>query len=222
MLNIAELTSGSTPWRNYYCPDAYLKGDTEFGLIESRSGSRLMALPEPFLEALLASLKHETGQAAEFVLFQCGYRWGKKFYRRFTTEVSEFYQKPLAQLEMIHFLQCLKQCWKTHGWGVFDLDLNHHQQGVLIAQIKHSTLAHVASQGRSCYLEAGLLSAFFSQLTGQDLDCIQTASVSEGAESNTFIIGLKDRLKPVKAWISEDQDHNTILTRLCPISTQHV
>ncbi len=217
MINIAELTSSPTLWRNYFSPDTYLKGDIEFGLIESRSGSRLVALPEPFLEALLASLKHETGQSAGFVLFQCGYRWGKNFYRRFAAEVSEFYQKPLAQLEMVHFLQCLKQCWLTHGWGCLELSIDHYQQGLLVAQVQYSASAQVASSEseQSCHLEAGILSAFFSQLTGQELNCCQTSCESQGNTVNTFIIGLAERLKPVNAWLLEGQDHETILSRLC-------
>jgi hypothetical protein len=66
-----------------------------------------------------------------------------------------------------------------------------------------------------CFVEAGILSAFFSQLTGQDLHCIQTACESLGAECNYFILGLFKRLKPAEAWIEEQQNHETILKRLC-------
>jgi predicted hydrocarbon binding protein len=218
MFDVAELSTQSLFWRNYFSFDAYVKGDTEFGLIENRSGSRLVALPEVLLQALVSTLKSETGQSAGLVLFKCGYRWGKKFYRRFNLEVSEFYQKPLAQMTMIQFVQCLKQCWKTHGWGLIEVDLNYHSQGFLAVQIQNSPLAQVAPSlpDRSGYLEAGILSAFFSQLTGRELQCLQTECESNGSSANQFIIGLAERLKPVEGWLSEGQDHRAILTRLCP------
>jgi hypothetical protein len=65
------------------------------------------------------------------------------------------------------------------------------------------------------FLEAGILTAFFCQLTGEDLHCEQTTCESLGAPKNTFILGLKDRLKPVSAWLTEGHDHATIMELLC-------
>ncbi len=70
-----------------------------------------------------------------------------------------------------------------------------------------------------CFVEAGILSAFFSQLTGQNLHCIQTACESMGAKSNYFILGLSTRLKPAEAWIEAGQNHSTIMTSLCGSKT---
>jgi hypothetical protein len=36
-----------------------------------------------------------------------------------------------------------------------------------------------------------------------------------GAETNTFIIGMKDRVKSVSAWLEEGHDHATIMELLC-------
>jgi hypothetical protein len=63
-------------------------------------------------------------------------------------------------------------------------------------------------------LEAGILSAFFSQLTGETLGCIQTSCESMGAEYNHFVIGLDERIKLAQAWLEEGQDHPTIMDRL--------
>jgi hypothetical protein len=35
-----------------------------------------------------------------------------------------------------------------------------------------------------------------------------------GADCNYFILGLSDRLKAVEGWLSENQDHQTIIERL--------
>ena len=56
---------------------------------------------------------------------------------------------------------------------------------------------------------------FFSQLTGQDLHCVQTTCESMGADRNHFVLGKQERVKPAEAWLDEKHDHATIMERLC-------
>jgi predicted hydrocarbon binding protein len=216
MIAVADLLKNQRLPGNYFAPDAYIKGDFESGLIENRRGDRLLALPETLIQGIYAGLENEIGQASGVVLFNCGRWWGKNYYARFVEEVSDYYGKAIAVMEMVELLQCLKQCWKTHGWGTFDLDLSYYQQGFLVVKLWNSPFAAVAPQGNrpACFLEAGILSAFFSQLTGRQLHCMQTTCESLGADCNHFILGLAGRLKPAEAWLEEEQDHETILDRL--------
>lgn len=218
MIAVADLLKDNYLPGNYFAPDAYVQGDYESGLIENRHGARLIALPETLLQGIYAGLERETGQASGIVMFNCGRWWGKNFYRRFVEEVSQYYRRPLAEMEMAEFLQCLKQCWKTHGWGIFELDIDFYQQGFLVVKVTNSAFAEAApKQGKSpaCFAEAGILSAFFSQLTGRDLHCIQTACESLGADSNTFVLGLRERIEAATAWVEAGQNHAKIMERLC-------
>lgn len=217
MIDVANLVEKSSFNGNYFSPDIYLQGDFEFGLLENRSGSRLLALPQPLIEALYATLDDELGPGSSVALFSCGRWWGQNFYQRFADELGEYYGKPLAQMNMIQFIQCLKECWKTHGWGVLDIDLKHYQNGFLVAQIFNSPFANVAPQNQypMCFLEAGILSAFFSKLTGEQLHCIQTTCESMGANSNYFVIGLAERLESVETWQKEGHNHDKIMELLC-------
>lgn len=219
MISVADLLNQEEKLPgNYYAADAYIQGDFESGLIENRRGDRLMALPETLIHGMYVGLEEELGQASGLVLFNCGRWWGKNFYTRFVEEVSEYYDTPLAQLEMVELLECLKQCWKTYGWGTFELDVSYYQQGFLVVKLNHSAFAEFVPEGNdqpTCHLEAGVLSAFFSQLTGQELHCIQTACESQGSDSNYFVVGLKQRLQSASAWLEEGQDHRTIMKRLC-------
>ena len=221
MIAIADLLKDERLPGNYFATDAYIKGDFEAGLIENRRGDRLLALPETLIQAIYAGIEKETGQAAGIVLFNCGRWWGKNFYARFVEEVSDYYGKALAEMEMVEFLQCLKQCWKTHGWGTFDFDMSYYQQGFLIVKIWNSPFAQQAPQGKqpACFLEAGILSAFLSQLTGRHLHCVQTSCESLKADCNRFILGLPERLKPVTAWLVEGQEHEIIMARLSRSNT---
>lgn len=218
MINIATLVKERSSLGNYFAPDAYVKGEFEFGLIENRSGSRLLALPHTLLQAIYTGLEQEVGQEGSgLVMFNCGRWWGKSFFKRFSEEVGEYYGKPIAQMEMVEFLQCVKQCWKTHGWGVIDIDFDFYQKGFLAVKVENSAFARVAPSGKQpmCFFEAGILSAFFSQLTGRNLHCVQTACESMGAECNFFILGLAERLESVEAWREEGHDHNKIMELLC-------
>ena len=216
MIEVAELIKDNSLRGNYFSPDAYVQGDFEFGLIENRQGSRLLALPEVLLQAIHTSLEDEVGSAAGLVLFNCGRWWGKNFYRRFSEELSNYYGKPLAQMEMVELLQSLKQCWKTHGWGILDLDMDYYQQGFLVIKVWHSAFAKTATPGDTpqCFLEAGIFSAFFSGLTGRNLHCIQTSCESMGADCNHFVVGLLERLQLIEAWLEEKKDHATIIENL--------
>jgi hypothetical protein len=221
MISVADLLKDQRLPGNYFAFDAYLKGDYEAGLLENRRGDRLLAVPETLIQAIYAGLEKETGQASGVVLANCGRWWGKNFYARFVEAVSEYYGKSLNEMEMVEFLQCLKQCWKTHGWGTFDLDMSYYQQGFIVVKIWKSPFAEQAPMGNRpmCFFEAGILSAFFSQLTGRELYCLQTTCESLGTDCNRFVIGLATRLKPAEAWLEEGQEHETIMNRLCSSQT---
>lgn len=217
MINVASLVEESSLKGNYFSHDAYLQGDFEFGLLENRSGSRLLALPQPLLEALYTTLEDELGAGSSIALFSCGRWWGKNFYQRFADELGEYYGKPLAEIDMIQFIQSLKECWKTHGWGTLDIDLKYYKNGFLVPKIVNSPFAQFAPKNLRfmCFLESGILSAFFSNLTGEDLHCIQTSCESMGDNSNSFVIGLADRIKPVTTWLEEGHDHEKVMDLLC-------
>jgi predicted hydrocarbon binding protein len=212
MIDIASLVEEELQG-NFFAPDAYVQGDFELGLIENRNGSRLIALPEVLIQAIYAGLEQEVGSATGVVLFNCGRWWGKIFYRRFSEELEGYYGKSLAQMEMAEFLQSFKECWKTHGWGVLEWDLNYYDHGFLVFKTTNSPFAEATSAGEKpvCFVEAGILSAFFSQLTGRELHCVQTSCESRGDECNHFVIGLTQRVKPAEAW---SDSHDTVVERL--------
>lgn len=217
MISVADLVREKPLKGNYFAPSAYVQGDFELGLLETRLGSRLIALPEVFLQGVYEGLNQELGQASGIVLFNCGKWWGKSFYRRFLEEVSEYYETPLAQMEMVEFLSCFKQCWKTHGWGVVDFNFDYYSQGFILVQTVNSPFAQAAppNQGFACQMEAGVLTSFFSQLTGESLLAVQTSCESMGADANYFIIGLEERMKSAKAWLEEGHNHDMVMNLLC-------
>ena len=122
---------------------------------------------------IYAGLEKETGQASRLVLLNCGRWWGKNFYIRFREELTEYYGTSLADMTLAEFLKCLQACWVTYGWGTIELDHSQQQRGVLVLKTRNSPFARQAIKGDrpACFLEAGVLGAFFGQLTGKDLSC---------------------------------------------------
>jgi predicted hydrocarbon binding protein len=216
MISVADLLTDSRVPGNYFAIDAYVRGDLEMGLLENRQGDRLLALPETLIQAIYSGLDKETGQATRLVLFNCGRWWGKNFYARFCEQLTSYYKIAPADMPMIEFLQALQQCWIVHGWGTIDLDQTYQNRGFLVVDIRNSPFAKHAPAWNQpvCFLEAGILSAFFSQLTGRDLHCIQTTCESMGADCNRFILGLPKRLEPAETMVT-NLDHHAIMQQLC-------
>lgn len=216
MISVADLLVDNRIPGNYFAVDAYVRGDLEMGLLENRQGDRLLALPETLIQGIYSGLDKETGQAAKLVLFNCGRWWGKNFYTRFCEELTDYYGTALSEMSMLEFMQCLQQCWITHGWGKIDLDQSHQHRGFLVIKIWNSPYARLAPQNNqpACHLEAGILSAFFSQLTGRELHCLQTSCESMGADCNHFILGLPKRLEPAETMVT-NLTHEDIMQQLC-------
>ena len=216
MISVEDLLADNRLPGNYFANDVYIRGTLEFGLLENRRGDRLLALPDTFLKAIVSGLNNETGQATWFVLRNCGFWWGKNFYARFCEELSEYHQKSVADLSMVEFTQALQECWRTSGWGNLQLNVKHHVQGFLVVEVRNSpfTVHSLQPNQPSGALEVGVLQAFFSQLSGRDLICVQTSCESLGADRNRFVLGLEDRLQPVEAWLQEGRSHDTIMQLL--------
>ncbi len=217
MISVADLLTNNRVPGNYFAIDAYVQGDLEMGLLENRRGDRLLALPHTLIQAIYSGLQKETGQASRLVLFNCGRWWGKNFYTRFHEELTDYYGIALANMSMMEFINSLQSCWVAYGWGTIELDQSHHQRGFLIVKTWGSPFASEAPKGElpTCFLEAGVLSSFFSQLTGRELHCVQTTCESLGADCNQFVIGLTKRLQPIELMVESHLDHDSIMQKLC-------
>jgi predicted hydrocarbon binding protein len=216
MISVADLLSDERLPSNYFASDVYVRGTLELGLLENRRGDRLLAIPDVMLRSIYAGLTTETGQAAGLVLRNCGRWWGKNFYARFCEELSDYQKKAVADLPMAEFIQALQECWRSHGWGLLQLNMDHQNYGFLVVEVQHSPFtAHVIQADKPAgALETGILQSFFSQLTGRDLSCVQTSCESLGADRNRFVLGLENRLQPALAGVEAGQPHDAIMSQL--------
>ncbi len=216
MISVAELVKENRIPANFFDYTAYVKGDLEIGMLENRRGDRLLAVPDTLISSLYAGLTKETGQASRLVLFNCGKWWGKNFYTRFTESLEEYYSQSLSEMDMITFIQSLKECWKTHGWGKFEFDPQYQSQGFIIIKTYNSPYIHkiAGNTQPTGYLESGILTSFFTRLTGRELLAAQISCESLGADCNTYVIGLPERLQIVESFLNEGLSAEVIMQRL--------
>jgi uncharacterized protein len=221
MISVADLVLTNRIPGNYYAKDTYVRGDLEMGLLENQRGDRLLALPHALIQGIYSGIEKETGDAGRLVLYNCGRWWGKHFFRRFRDELTDYYQQALVDMKMPVFLQALRNCWATYGWGKLTFDLSHQAQGFIIIQTRNSSFARNSSGDGTrpmCALEAGVLASFFGELAGRELDCCQVSCESMGADCNRFMIGLPDRLVATDALIEQQLPYQEIIDRLCQLA----
>ncbi|MFN3927481.1 MAG: V4R domain-containing protein [Pseudanabaenaceae cyanobacterium] len=216
-INVAELIKDRPLIANFFEYDAYVRGDLELGLLENRRGDRLIAIPDTLINALYEGLSKETGQAARLVMINCGKWWGKSFYNRFQQSLQDFYGITLQEMDMLTFVECLKEYWRTHGWGILEFDPEYRDRGLIVIRTYHSAFSRSlpGEQRPSCFLETGILTSFFSKLVGRDLLAVQTTCESLGADCNRFIIGIPERLAKVDDMVLQGMSHDGIVQSLC-------
>jgi hypothetical protein len=93
MIDINTLLKNRPLKGNYFAPDAYLQGDNEFGLLENRSGARLLAIPDTLLKGLFTALEEELGSGSGIALFSCGRSWGKSCVSEQNLHVAEAFTR---------------------------------------------------------------------------------------------------------------------------------
>ena len=227
---IAEYIPG-----NYFFPRTYVKSDAATGLLSTRQGNRLLAVPIVLLRSIHRSLQAEAGQAAPLALYTFGFGWGGTFYDRVRNELEAYYHTTIAQMGAMEFLINMRQLWAVHGLGLLTLDFRYRQQGLVLVTTENSTMATGSEVGTIAgsfpwhHLEAGFIAAWFSRWAGKDIRACaidwgtnmpshehQTLSQS-GEESlpyTQFLVGLPSKVEQAEQWVRQGERSVEILPKL--------
>lgn len=207
----------STRKGNYFAEGRYLKYDIAEGTIHSRRGTRICALTTDFLIGLRKAIIDECGGAAEEVMISCGVRWGRAFARRFSRDLEDHFESRIDELTVATLESCAVEAFSHHGFGKLDIDWSRHDIGLILVSIGtpiYGDLLGQADQPVDSVL-SGVLAGFFSELTGEDLGCIQTQCVACGDAESRFVIGLSGRLD----LIPEGTSHDKVVEHLATSTT---
>jgi predicted hydrocarbon binding protein len=206
---------------SYYAEGAWVRTDPARGVARSRQGTRMVSLTSDFLLGFRKAIEDECGPAAPLVFKSAGRKWGLLFAKRFEKEMSEFYGKPLREFPLAVFQACFVEMASHHGWGRLSLDLSLHGKGLILVRLDHAVMAELVDTSDAPVdgLLAGILAGIFAHLSGEDLDCVQTACAARGDATSRFVVGLRERLAPVDEWIAQGATHDDVVARLAAAAT---
>jgi uncharacterized protein len=178
---------------NCFNPKSYVKSHPASGLLSTRYGDRLIAVPEVLLRSIPKILRVEAGEASYLALYTCGQNWGKTFCDRMMQDLVKYYHQPILATIATEFFAHVQSAWAVHGLGKPTIDFSLAPRGLLVVTIEHSGIAsgNTVEENpsyRSFSLEAGFLAGWFSALTNQDL---RTCAIDwrEAPISIQFLVG---------------------------------
>lgn len=217
---------------NYFAPRTYIKSQPETGLLETRQGNRLLAIPEVLLRSIHKALREETGEATPFALYTFGFWWGGAFYDRLRDEIEQYYQRAIPQMNALEFLVMMRQIWETHGFGRLNLDFNHRKLGLIKIQVDYATMqlgteiGLKENQPPSYHLEAGFIAAWFSRWAGKsiracavDLPKDKDEAIAEAAQTTYFLVGLAPKIEQAEMWVKQGLSCTEIIDKF--LTTAH-
>jgi uncharacterized protein len=187
---------------NCFNPKSYVKSHPASGLLATRHGDRLIAVPEALLRSIPKILRVEAGEASYLALYTFGDNWGKTFGNRMVQDMVKYYRRSILDTIATEFFANVQSVWAVHGLGKPSIDFMLADRGLLIVTIENSGIAggmtvEENSTSRSFSLEAGFLSGWFSTITGKQLRAC-ASNWSEAPNSLQFLVGSTTHIESIE------------------------
>ncbi|MDX2177314.1 MAG: hypothetical protein SF028_12680 [Candidatus Sumerlaeia bacterium] len=204
---------------NLFEPSDYFELDVRGGVMRNRFGAKCCSLSGHFLRGLYIALQHEAGPAWRAILKSCGESWGAKYAQRFVRETGQFYSQSLDEMPMARFDALLRENFATHGWGRLAPDYSRLNAGVIVVEVANPVLTEALgiAEPRVEVLLEGVLKALYSEVTGQPLECVETAAAAQGAPASLFLLAHKDRMKDAARMADDGKPHADILAHVLAV-----
>ncbi|WP_242018483.1 hypothetical protein [Pseudanabaena sp. FACHB-1998] len=229
---VKPMISSSIP-SNYFSPRFYVKSDPATGLMSTRQGDRLVAVPDFLLRSIHRALQSEAGQAGTLALYTFGFSWGGSFYDHIRGEIESYQGKTIMLTNAVEFFATMRQLWTVHGMGNISIDFSHRQHGLIVVTTENSILTTGSEIGLQSsnlpwhQLQAGFIAAWFSRWAGKDIRACATdwtEPVSESPEGidsqdmqeshTTFLVGSASKIQKVEPWIKQGMRTAAIIEKL--------
>ncbi len=209
---------------NYFADPEFFRTDVTKGVTRTPTGTRICTLPSDFLLGLRDAVIYECGRSYRSVLKAAGKRWGLQFAKRLERELTSFYQSAFRDMQPGLVRTCLAEAFNAHGYGRLTLELLIEDAEFTVAEVRDPVMPSIVREAERPVdlLTSGLLGALLSQLSGKQLECVQTECPSLGAESSRFIIGPATRITEIEEWLDEQEQmpsHEAIVSKLTRAET---
>lgn len=134
--------------------------------------------------------------------------------RRLEREAQVVGNLQIRELPVSMFLRFFREYFIYHGWGLMTIDVSRAREtGIVTAALEDSIFAEVIRDEEefSDPMIAGILAGMLSYLSGHDLDCVQTACISRGAEASRFVVTGAARLRGISEKIKSGMTHEQVV-----------
>lgn len=170
------------------------------GLVTDAADDRQLYVCEDIVRGIHAALHYEAGEAWALILEHCGRIWGERVFRRLGRAVQAQTRRPPEDLPLSDWLAWVEGWFARSGWGRLRFDLDDAvRHGIVRADLDRSLFVAVLDDQdeRVDALVAGVLGAVFSNISGQDLGCVEAACARQGAPRCTFLVSARSRIEAI-------------------------
>ncbi len=188
-------------FKNYYVESIYMSANVETGVLTNRSGRRMLALTNDFLVGLHRALSNECGDKVADVLYRCGRKWGRNFGKGLASAWAEFYGVSFKDFPLAFFQSLIAQEFACNGWGILQVEYEHHQQGVLMLMLDGAIMSDIMTDEVTYPVDnliTGILAGMFCVFIERDVDCVQTQSGKQGAGRSIFLMSEPNRIQKLR------------------------
>ena len=195
-----------------------LSFDLYEGTIIDPSDTRIIFLATDILRGIHAALAYEAGDAWRIVMYRCGFLWGQKTLQQFVRQSQGAFGAKFELISVDVFMGNFVAFIGANGWGVMSFDLSRlTTNGVLRFELKKSIFSEALEhlRDRVDFLVAGMLAGIFSDLSRQDLSCIEITSALTGADASVFFVTASARVELLRSGVESGATEAELLEVLC-------
>jgi len=223
------MTTNSIPG-NYFSPRFYVKSDPATGLLSTRKGDRLVAVPDFLLRSIHRALQSEAGQAGTLALYTFGFGWGGSFFDHIRGEIESYKGTTIMATNAVEFFATMRQLWTVHGMGNLTIDFSHRKYGLIVVTTENSVLTTGSEIGLQSsqlpwhQLQAGFIAAWFARWAGKDIRACATDwslpseqdsadHLNQNKDYTRFLVGLNGKIQQAEGWVKQGMRTSEILEK---------
>jgi uncharacterized protein len=218
-VSITPSDGGMKNYHNYFVPEEFVKRDPVNQSLYLRDGQRAVYASEDFVSGLHSGLHEEVDDAANLIMYKCGYEWGINDMKRFAHRMRHEFGGGKTDVWQMNRKFVWESWWwplTVEGWGSWTIDFSFDRQQMAFVTIRNSAVAKYMEQvGKPvCHMYAGMFAGAFSVFEREERDSIEVQCYAMGNDCCKFMVGKQDRVNAVEFWRREGANADEISQRL--------
>ena len=184
-----------------------------------RDGQRAAAVSEDFVNGLHNGLHEDVGDAANLIMYKCGYEWGLQDMKRFNHRMRHEFGGGKLDIWQMNQRFVFETWWwplTVEGWGAWTLDLSFKSKEISFVEIRNSAVAYSMERiGKPvCHLYAGMFAGVMSFYERTERQAIEVQCYAMGNDCCKFMVGPAKQVNAAEFWHQEGANAEEIRNKL--------